>query len=118
MRENRPYRALRRDRGIPFRAHTPRLPRLLNVSNVDSVNVVNVEEVNWMLLAGELDLPGLFPRLEALADAPAVFRVDQEGCHPPFTRSELGLFCHEPQPCRGAARYRIQSSIASPGTRS
>lgn len=76
MRENHPDSALRRDRGIPFRAHTARLPRLLNVPNVDSVNVVNVEEVNRALLAGELDLPGLFPRLEALADAPAVFRVE------------------------------------------
>lgn len=91
---------------------------MLNVPNVDSVNVVNVEQVNRALLAGELDLPGLFPRLEALADAPAVFRVDQEGCHPLLTRSGLGLLCREPQFCRGAARYRIQSSIASPGTRS
>lgn len=48
---------------------------LLNVRNVDTFNVVNVDQVNRALLAGALDVPGLFPRLEALADAPAVFRL-------------------------------------------
>lgn len=47
---------------------------MLNVLNVDTINAVNVEAVNEALLAGNLDLPGLFPRLEALQTAPAVFR--------------------------------------------
>src|SRR5437773_248813 len=37
---------------------------------------MNVDEVNRCLLAGNLDLPGLFPRLEALSEAPAVFRLE------------------------------------------
>jgi predicted AAA+ superfamily ATPase len=37
---------------------------------------MNVEEVNRALLSGALDMPSLFPRLEALAEAPAVFRLD------------------------------------------
>jgi len=49
---------------------------LLNVRDVDIVNVVNVDEVNRALLAANLDLSGLFPRLEALGDAPAVFRLE------------------------------------------
>jgi predicted AAA+ superfamily ATPase len=49
---------------------------LLNVQDVDRVNVVNVDDVNRALSRGQLDLPGLFPRLEALASAPAVFRMD------------------------------------------
>jgi len=49
---------------------------LLNVRNVEIVNVVNVDQVNQALVSGTLDLPGLFPRLEALADAPAVFRPE------------------------------------------
>jgi predicted AAA+ superfamily ATPase len=49
---------------------------LLNVRDVDSINVVNVDEVNEALLEGNVDHPGLFPRLEALEDAPAVFRVE------------------------------------------
>lgn len=36
---------------------------------------MNVEHVNQALLAGTLDVPGLFPRLEALSEAPAVFEV-------------------------------------------
>ena len=40
------------------------------------VNFVNVDAVNEALLAGHVDLPGLFPRLEALRDAPAVFRLE------------------------------------------
>ena len=36
---------------------------------------MNVDQVNTALLAGQLDLPGLFPRLETLAAAPAVFQV-------------------------------------------
>lgn len=47
---------------------------LLNVPDVDSLNVVNVEQVNACLLSGRLEVAGLFPRLEALAEAPAVFR--------------------------------------------
>jgi hypothetical protein len=39
-------------------------------------NVVNVDRVNEALAAGSLNLPGLFPRLESLRDAPAVFRVE------------------------------------------
>lgn len=53
-----------------------RQPALLNVENVDKLNVMNVEHVNQALLAGALDLPGLFPRLEALEEAPVVFGVD------------------------------------------
>ena len=49
---------------------------MLNVRDVDIVNVVNVDEVNRALLAGNLDLPGLFPRLESLGNAPAVFRLE------------------------------------------
>jgi predicted AAA+ superfamily ATPase len=37
---------------------------------------VNVDRVNEALAAGNLDAPGLFPRLESLRDAPAVFRVE------------------------------------------
>lgn len=48
----------------------------LNVQDVDITNVVNVEHVNEALAAGNLDVPGLFPRLESLRDAPAVFRVE------------------------------------------
>jgi predicted AAA+ superfamily ATPase len=48
----------------------------LNVRNADIVNVVNVDAMNQALAMGNLDLPGLFPRLEALRDAPAVFRVE------------------------------------------
>jgi predicted AAA+ superfamily ATPase len=48
---------------------------LLNVHDVDRINVVNVDAVNEALLAGHTDLPGLFPRLEALNDAPAIFRL-------------------------------------------
>ena len=40
------------------------------------VNVMNVEGVNRALLSGALDLPGLFPRLEALTEATAVFRLE------------------------------------------
>jgi predicted AAA+ superfamily ATPase len=49
---------------------------LLNVADVGNINVVNVEQVNQALSQGNLELRGLFPRLEALADAPAVFRID------------------------------------------
>lgn len=52
------------------------LHRLLNVQDVDTINGVNVDQVNEALLAGKLDAPGLFPRLEALAGAPAVFRFE------------------------------------------
>jgi hypothetical protein len=48
----------------------------INVLNVDIDNVVNVDRVNEALAAGNLDAPGLFPRLESLRDAPAVFRVE------------------------------------------
>ncbi len=48
---------------------------MLNVPNVYTINVVNVDQVNEALLAGALDQPGLFPRLAALAEAPAVFRM-------------------------------------------
>jgi predicted AAA+ superfamily ATPase len=48
---------------------------LINVQDVDKLNVVNVEQVNQALLAGALKTPGLFPRQEALAEAPAVFEV-------------------------------------------
>lgn len=37
---------------------------------------MNIETANEALLAGHLHLPGLFPRLEALRDAPAVFRLE------------------------------------------
>ena len=37
---------------------------------------MNVEQANESLALGRLDIPGLFPRLEALQDAPARFRVD------------------------------------------
>jgi predicted AAA+ superfamily ATPase len=37
---------------------------------------VNVDRANEALAAANLDVPGLFPRLEALRDAPAVFRVE------------------------------------------
>jgi len=37
---------------------------------------VNVDSVNTALLNGEVDLPGLFPRLDALEEAPAVFRFE------------------------------------------
>ncbi len=50
--------------------------RCVNVPNVDTVNVVNVDQANEALLSARLDVPGLFPRLEALAEAPAVFRWD------------------------------------------
>ncbi len=50
--------------------------RLTNVSNVDYINVMNVEQMNEALARGRLDIPGLFPRLEALQDAPARFRVE------------------------------------------
>ncbi|MFZ5470274.1 MAG: ATP-binding protein [Myxococcota bacterium] len=36
---------------------------------------MNVDQVNQALLGGTLDVPGLFPRLEALVEAPAVFRL-------------------------------------------
>jgi uncharacterized protein len=49
---------------------------LLNVPNVDKVNVVNVDDVNRALSLGNLDHPGLFPRLEALRAAAAVFRME------------------------------------------
>jgi predicted AAA+ superfamily ATPase len=49
---------------------------LPNVADVGIINVVNVDQVNEALLAGNLDLAGLFPRLEALEDAPAVFRFE------------------------------------------
>lgn len=49
---------------------------LLNVLNVDRLNVVNVEEMNIALLAGRLRTPGLFPRLEALKEAEAVFSFE------------------------------------------
>jgi hypothetical protein len=49
---------------------------LLNVRDVQTVNVVNVDDANRALLGGELNLPGLFPRLEALESSPAVFRVE------------------------------------------
>jgi uncharacterized protein len=58
---------------------------------------VNVDQVNTALLEGNLDLPGLFPRLETLAEAPAVFRV------------ELGLESLPTEPgvilVRGARQY-------------
>ncbi|MBI4728407.1 MAG: ATP-binding protein [Acidobacteria bacterium] len=37
---------------------------------------MNVEAVNEALLAGRLERPGLFPRLDALRDAPAVFGLE------------------------------------------
>jgi predicted AAA+ superfamily ATPase len=37
---------------------------------------VNVDRANEALAAGNVDIPGLFPRLESLRDAPAVFRVE------------------------------------------
>jgi predicted AAA+ superfamily ATPase len=37
---------------------------------------VNVDLANKALAAGHLDVSGLFPRLESLRDAPAVFRVE------------------------------------------
>jgi predicted AAA+ superfamily ATPase len=52
-----------------------RTARLLNVVNVGNVNVVNVDQVNDALSRGDLDRPGLFPRLETLRDAPAVFHM-------------------------------------------
>ncbi len=68
-----------------------------NVPNVDRTNVVNVDRVNEALAAGNLDVPGLFPRLESLRDAPAVFRI------------EMGLETLPAQPgvllIRGARQY-------------
>jgi hypothetical protein len=58
------------------RNQRPRIVVYINVRNVDIDNVVNVERVNEALANGNLDAPGLFPRLEALRDAPAVFRVE------------------------------------------
>ncbi len=49
---------------------------MINVPDVAIFNVVNVDQVNRALLQGALDTPGLFPRLEALAKAPAVFRLE------------------------------------------
>jgi predicted AAA+ superfamily ATPase len=49
---------------------------LLNVQDVGKVNVVNVDEMNEALLRGELERPGLFPRLEALDDTTTVFRME------------------------------------------
>ncbi len=49
---------------------------MLNVHDVGTVNVVNVDEVNRALSLGELGLPGLFPRLEALSTAPAIFQME------------------------------------------
>lgn len=49
---------------------------MLNVPNVGIVNVVNVDDGNGALSLTELDVPGLFPRLEALRSAPAVFRME------------------------------------------
>lgn len=49
---------------------------MLNVLDVGKLNVVNVDEVNAALLAGAIDRPGVFPRLDALRDSPAVFRVE------------------------------------------
>ncbi len=61
------------------------------------LNVMNVDGVNAALYAGNLDAPGLFPRLESLGDAPAVFRV------------EMGLDALPPEPgvllIRGARQY-------------
>jgi hypothetical protein len=37
---------------------------------------VNVDQVNAALLAGDIDRPGVFPRLDALRSSPAVFRVE------------------------------------------
>jgi predicted AAA+ superfamily ATPase len=49
---------------------------LPNVQDVGNINVVNVDQANDALLAGNLGLAGLFPRLEALEAVPAVFRVE------------------------------------------
>jgi uncharacterized protein len=49
---------------------------LLNVPDVDRFNVVNVDDVNRCLSLGMLEEPGLFPRLETLRTAPAVFRME------------------------------------------
>jgi uncharacterized protein len=49
---------------------------LLNVLDVDKFNVVNVDDVNRYLSLGMLEEPGLFPRLEALRTASAVFRME------------------------------------------
>lgn len=49
---------------------------MLNVQDVDIVNVVNVDEINRALVAGEIDRPGLLPRLEALGSEGPVFRVE------------------------------------------
>ena len=37
---------------------------------------MNVEQVNAALLSGDIDQPGLFPRLETLKDSPVIFRVE------------------------------------------
>jgi hypothetical protein len=83
------------------------LHRSLNVPDVDAINGVNVDQVNEALLAVKLDAPGLFPRLEALAGAPAVFRFD-------FGLDELpeapGLI-----PIRGRSRPRRHARRIPPG---
>jgi predicted AAA+ superfamily ATPase len=57
-------------------AAAPDLGHSLNVRDVGIVNAVNVEQVNAALVTGNLDVPGLFPRLESLRAAPAVFRIE------------------------------------------
>lgn len=49
---------------------------LANVHNVSYPNVVDVRQINEHLLHGRVDLVGLFPHLEDLAQSPYVFRVD------------------------------------------
>jgi uncharacterized protein len=49
---------------------------LANVTNVWYPNVMNVRQINDLLLAGELEVPGLFPHLDALRKSPFVFDFD------------------------------------------
>ncbi len=72
----KPEALLRRDRTTGCAGSTRSAVELLNVLDVGTVNVMDVERVNEAILAGDLEQPGLFPRLEALRDASAVFRME------------------------------------------
>jgi len=58
---------------------------------------VNVDQVNEALLEGNLELPGLFPRLEALDNAGAIFELEMGLDHLP---TEPGILL-----LRGARQY-------------
>jgi predicted AAA+ superfamily ATPase len=66
-------------RGVPWDrlgSVRPFCVLLLNVREVDTINVVNVEDVNHALLQGNIDQPGVFPRLDALREVGAIFRLE------------------------------------------